>query len=246
MTTHDWYADNRLAYVTRSLDGPEERSFTDHLARCSECQEAVRVLEHELAWLPMGVRSVKPRPGLQRAIARSVLGESVGRTPRWFAPVAVAASLVIAVGSYAAGSIPARREAARLAATLEANAAAIAMLTDTISVMRQASRVLQASVSQGGMQGGLLIFADERTHRWHVVMHGLPPAPKNEAYTFWFIGSDGMVKSVELTGDPTKPSFVTLEMPPKGGTVMGAALTLEPMQEKSERPMGKELAHLML
>jgi hypothetical protein len=38
----------------------------------------------------------------------------------------------------------------------------------------------------------------------------------------------------------------TTEMPSRAGKVMGAALTLEPMDAKDGPPRGKQLAHLML
>ena len=38
----------------------------------------------------------------------------------------------------------------------------------------------------------------------------------------------------------------TTGMPPTGGAVLGAALTMEPMDADSGPPRGKTLAHLML
>jgi hypothetical protein len=97
-----------------------------------------------------------------------------------------------------------------------------------------------------GRNGGLLIFADNSSHRWNVVMHGLPAAPTGQAYQFWFITVDGMVRSVTLSADPARPAFATLEMPPTGAAVMGASLTLESSDARSPEPRGRELAHLML
>lgn len=246
MNPHDWYVEHRLDFVTRTLDAGEELSFADHLRRCEECTAAVLTLERELAWLPMGARPVRPRPGLRRQIVQAALGEGRGPWWRWIAPLAAAASLALAAGLAFGGYLPERREADRLADVLQRRTLDLAMLRDSLSVMREASRVLQASVSMHGYQGGLLIFADEKSHRWNVVMHGLPPAPPGEAYQFWFICADGMVRGATLTSDPARPAFLTMEMPKVGGAVKGAALTMESTASVSREPRGKQLAHLML
>ena len=246
MSPHDWYVEHRLDYVTRTLEAEEERSFADHLRRCDECTAAVRQLERELAWLPMGGNPVRPRPGFRRQIVRSVLGEGRPGWRRWVAPLAAAASLTVAVGVAAGGYLPERREVSRLSQVLSDRTTELSALRDSLSIMRQATRVLQAAISMQGHQGGLLIFADDKSHRWNVVMHGLPPAPPGEAYQFWFICADGMVRGGTLTPDPARPAFMTLEMPKVGGAVMGASLTMEPSSNVSAIPRGKELAHLML
>ena len=92
----------------------------------------------------------------------------------------------------------------------------------------------------------MLIFADNVSHRWNVVVHGLPPAPPGEIYQFWFICSDGMVRGATVTSDPNRPVFITLGMPKGGRAVMGAALTMERTTDRAPEPKGKELAHLML
>lgn len=243
MTVHDWFAEHRTAFVIRSLDPDEERSFREHLEGCLECREEVARVERELAWLPMGARPVTPRPGLERRLIEGVLGI---RRPRAAVPwLAAAASLLLALGAgvWAVTQQGARESSAQRIAQLEAQ---LGDVRDTLNLVRSASRVLQASIQMDRHQGGLLIFADERTHRWNVMVHGLPPAHAGEVYQFWFITETGMVKSVEVHVDQGTPAFMTLPMPKEGGTVMGAALTMEPAGSVSAAPEGKELAHLML
>ena len=55
MNPHEWYVENRAAFVARSLEPDEERTYRDHLAHCDECSAEVKRLEQDLAWLPMGV-----------------------------------------------------------------------------------------------------------------------------------------------------------------------------------------------
>jgi len=242
MTPHDWYIEHRLDHVTRTLDAGEEQSFVDHLGRCAECRAAVEELERELAWLPMGTRPVRPRPGFRRQVVRQVLGEGRPRWRRWVAPLAMAAAAVLVVAVFH----PDRRQARELRAALSERSAELAAHRDSLSVMQRAARVLQARISMDGHEGGMLIFADTVSHRWNVVVHGLPPAPPGETYQFWFIASDGMVRGATVTSDPSRPVFFTLEMPKEGGEVMGAALTMELLTNTSPEPRGKELAHLML
>ena len=118
-------------------------------------------------------------------------------------------------------------------------------LRDTLSVMRSAQRVLQASIDVGGRQGGLVIFADEASHRWKVVVHGLPPAPDGQSYQFWFVCPDGMVKGAEVSPVEGQPVILTLGMPADGSPVLGASLTME-ARGASGPPRGKELVHLDL
>ena len=65
MNAHDWYVENRAAFVARSLEPGEERTFRDHLVRCEECTPGGR-----RAWSATspGCRwasrpSPRPRPG---------------------------------------------------------------------------------------------------------------------------------------------------------------------------------------
>jgi hypothetical protein len=234
MNSHEWFVEHRTAYVARSLDADEMGSFTDHLDRCPECRAAVNLLERELGWLPMGVEPAAARPGLERRMFDQVLG--IGRW-RWnrMTTLATAASLLVAVLAYGGAQRQSRIAERRLAA-----------LEDTLSVMRRASKIVQASFQMDDRAAGLLIFADERTHRWNVVVHGLPPAGPDQVYQFWFIQKDGMVRGAVVHPDSLGPTFMTMGMPPNGREVMGAALTVEPMHEQAETPRGKELAHLML
>ena len=67
MTAHAWYIENRAAFVARSLERGEERTFRDHLVRCDECTREVARLERELGWTP-----------------RMPLAEGLEDTVRWY------------------------------------------------------------------------------------------------------------------------------------------------------------------
>lgn len=242
MTPHDWFVEHRTAYATRLLDPADERAFAEHLRGCEECRSEVATIERELAWLPMGAAPATLRPGLARRIFDGIVEPRRARLVRRAAPWAIAASLLFAAGVWAVS----QQRVDRLAVTLDARDRRLAALTDTLSIMRQASRVLQTSITMDGHQGGMMIFADEKTHRWNVVVHGLPPAPRGEMYQFWFVAEDGMVRGVQLDLRNPHPAFFTVGMPSTGGRVMGAALSVEDVSAPGNAGPGRMLAHLML
>lgn len=240
MSTHDWYIENRAGFVARSLEPGEERTFRDHLVRCEECSREVARLERELGWLPMGAAPVAPPPGFSRRMAADVL-DRPNRWRRWL-PLAAAAVLVLASG---AAALSERNEGRDMRALLLARESRLAALEDTLSVLRRANMVLQTQISMNGHQGGMLIFQDAASHRWCVIVHGLPPAPVGNKYQFWFITESGMVRSVEVNAEMERPAFMTLPMPGVAAPVMGAALTMEPVVNRSDEPRGPTLAHVV-
>ena len=232
MTAHEWFIEHRTEYVTRALEPDDERLYREHLDRCEECRTAVRELERDLAWLPMAVAPVPPRPGFTGRVLREVTGGPSRR--RWLAPAVAAAGIALAVGTWAVGSDQARRLERELAAA-----------RDTLGLLRRANRIMQATIEMHGHVGGIVVFADEVTHRWQVTVHGLPAPAPGQRYVFWFVTGDGMVRGPDVPVAPERPATMTLEMPPGARQIKGCALTVEPMPGDST-PRGPELAHLSL
>jgi len=245
MTAHDWFVEHRTDFVIRALAADEEHVFREHLPGCPDCRRAVEAVEGELAWLPMGAEPTKPRPGLARKLAEGALGRR--RPPRsWITPVSLAASFVLAVGAWGWAARTVSRSLAQQAATRDRLRQELAGVRDTLQIIQSAAKVRHAGITMGKDHGGLVIFADDRTHRWNVVVYGLSAPPPGEVCQFWFITDSGMVRSVEVKATGSGPAFLTLPMPPRGGTVMGAALTMEPAGGTTSKPAGTMLAHLMM
>ena len=240
MTAHDWFIEHRAAWVARALDGEEERSFRDHLRRCPDCRGAVAELERDLSWLPMGVEPVAPRPGFRRKALERALGRR--RNVAWILPAALAASLLLAFGII----LRQEQRITRLEEAMSSQQARLAAEMDTMSVARHASRILHATFAMNGQTCGLMIMADERTHRWNVVVHGLPPAKPGEKYQFWFITDGGMKQGRMVEVEAGRVASFTTGMPAGNARVMGAALSVEPMDNGGPKMMGPELAKLML
>ena len=243
MSAHGWFVEHRTDYVIRSLEPPEAGAFDEHLAGCPECRAAIMAIERDLAWLAMGVRPVAPRPGLTRALTEAALGR---RRRIWLAPAALAASVLLSLAAWGWAWWRTSGVEQSAANRIEQLARELANARDTLAVLRRASRVAQASIRTGRQEGGLIIFDDQRTHRWNVVFYGLPPVKPGEVCQFWFITEGGMERSVEVKMDGGATVLYTLTMPPSGARVMGAALTVEPAGSVAPAPRGKTLAHLIL
>ena len=233
MTAHDWFIEHRTDYATRALEPADEALYREHLDRCDDCRAAVRELERDLSWLPMAVAPVAPRPGFTGRVLRQVTGGARVRRP-WLAPALAAASVALAVGTWVVESDRIRGLEGELAAA-----------RDTLGLLRRADRIMQATIEMGGHTGGIVVFADEVTHRWRVTVHGLPAPAGGQRYVFWFVTGDGMVRGPEVPVDIDRPATMTLGMPPGARLIKGAALTMEPSPGDSI-PMGPELAHLEL
>jgi anti-sigma-K factor RskA len=244
---HEWFVEHRLEYATRTLDAEQVTTFERHLPGCEECSLEIARIEADLAWLPMGQPPAVPSPGLNRRIVEHVLQGSRPRRAAWRLPAAIAAGALLVVGGWYLGQ--SRTEALRR--ELQERRAAVAALQDTLSIMRQANRILQATVDVDGSKGSLFIFADEATHRWNVVIQGLPPAPEGRRYQFWFIcaeSADRMVRGTVVPASTQRPTIFATDMPDAQAcrSVIGAALTEEPATGGQGPPRGRELVELML
>ena len=240
MTPHDWYLENRFAFATRTLETKEELLFANHLSRCEECRLAVTQLEQDLAWLPMGVAPVAPRPGLPHALLEKVLRPRRRHWWQWIPSLAAAASLVLALQVWTRS----RHEIGGLRRALEERQGRLAAIEDSLSALVGAERVLQETIRGPGYTGGLLIFYDQDTERWNVVVHDLPPARTGEVYQLWFLSGRGLTPGPELHANGSRPTFLTLPAPGPSSDVIGAVLTVGPTNGASTRPRGLQLARL--
>lgn len=224
MTTHEWYVENRVEFVSRVLEPREEARFADHLSRCEPCRLAVASLERNLAWLVMGAVPVTPIPGLTYSLMEKVLRPRRIRWWPWIASVATAASLLLALHTGMRG----RHEIGMLRSALVAREQRLSATEDSLSAIVGAERVLQETIKSPGRRGGFLIFYDQDTQRWNVVVHDLPPARAGETYQLWLVSSRGLLPGPELRLSGTRPTFVTLPAPGPSSDVIGAVLAVGP------------------
>ena len=109
MNPHDWYVENRAAFVARAPRAGEERTFREHLPRCEECRAGGAPAGAGAGLAHDGHRRRwRPAPGFTRRLAAAVLD----RPRRWqvVLPSALAAAaLLLAVGLGCAGAPVERR-----------------------------------------------------------------------------------------------------------------------------------------
>jgi len=240
MTAHEWYVENRAGFATRTLDERDARAFGNHLSRCEECRRAVSEIERDLAWLPMQVAPVPPRPGLTREILEGVLHPRRAARWPWVAAVAAAAAVTLGAGAWTV----VRHQMHALQTAVDAGQGRLHAIQDSLSAIVGAERVLQETISGPGYKGGMLIFYDADTQRWNVVVHDLPPAPIGQAYQLWFLSSRGLLAGPELQVNGSRPTFLALPAPRPPDNVVGAVLTLGSPNGPSGVAARVELARL--
>ncbi|HYT71550.1 MAG TPA: anti-sigma factor [Gemmatimonadales bacterium] len=188
-------------------------------------------------WLGMAADPRAPPPELKARVLARVLA---GPRRRWW--LAAAAVLVLAVG----GAYWSYRTVTTLRAERDRLAGVVASLRDSLALVNSASaKVVWIPVTTGGRVGGVTIFADSLRHRWLVRCDGLTRNAPDQAYQIWFVTEEGMKSAALMAMDHERPMVMALDMPPNGGKVMGAAMTIEPRAGSTE-PHGPFVFHRSL
>ena len=190
-------------------------------------------------WVGMSAKARTPPPALKaRVLARA---GAAGAQRRW--PLALAAGLALMAGGLGWWGW---RQTDQLAAERAQMATAMSAYHDTLSLLRSpGTRVIQIPVSTNGQAGAVTIFADTMTHRWLVTCHHLATNQPGQVYQLWFITSTGMVSAAVIPEAGNIPMVKALEMPKGAGTVMGAAMSIEP-GKGSPSPTGPIVFHYLL
>lgn len=252
MTEHHWFGDHLLEFATDQLSPDDTRLVEDHLRHCVDCRTEVAAIRDDLRYLPMGAAPVPPRPGFNARVLRAATGAASPRTnPAPWIIAALAASTVITAGIALQRNQEASARSAAVAALqvdLDAARSESAALSDTLSIVRKAGKVVYAALTMPGQQGGVVLFDDPTTHRWQVVAHGLPALPAGQRYQFWFVCENGMALGVPMTRTVAGLASLTTDMPEAPpGRVMGAAITIESDQDAPNASgHGQKIATLLL
>lgn len=190
-------------------------------------------------WMGMAASPRTPLPGLKaRVLARA---GAVGARRRW--PFALAAGLALVAGGLGWWGWS---ESRQLSASRDRLTVAMAAYRDTLSLLRSpGTRVIQIPVSTNGQAGAVTIFADTMSHRWLVTMHHLAVNQPGQVYQLWFITATGMVSAAVISEAGNAPMVQALDMPKGAGTVMGAAMSIEP-GKGSASPTGPMVFHYLL
>lgn len=252
MTEHHWFGEHLVEFATEQLSAEDTRLIEEHLEQCDVCRAEVAAIREDLRYLPMGASPVPPRPGFNARVLAAATGKATAQ--RSGAPwiiTALAASTLLAAGlawQRAGVAATASETVSALQAELATTRATTMALSDTLSIVRKAGKMVYASLAMPGEHGGVVLFDDATTHRWQVVAHGLPALPDGQRYQFWFVAEDGMVRGVPLTRTAAGSASLTTGMPPSSpGKIMGAVITIESDQPTpSPEGHGPKIATLLL
>jgi anti-sigma-K factor RskA len=239
---HDAPLDLAAAYALGALPAEEARRFEAFLATSPEAQREVAEYREVAALLALAGDETAPGDALRdRLLAR--IGESKLRpiatatasaAPRGVSWLALAASLLLAVGLGAA-LVSARGRLAALETELAARGEALARTRDRLtereatlnSILDPAVQLFQLTAT-GEAEPGIQFFWNRQQHL--AIVHGyrLKAVPTGQAYQLWFIKDGKPVPSVTFKPEPDGHAKVERIPVPTDGSVSAAAVTVEP------------------
>ena len=234
--------DLAAAYTLGALDAAETSAFEAVLATSEELRREVAEYREVNALLALGAMADPPPADLRRRILERIGGQKVmplaaARSPRapWPAWVALAASLVVAVGLGIRVRDLSRRLAERNAAidsvrqTLAAKETKLEEREKTLNSILDPAVQLHLLKSTGAPEPVIQLFLNPITKRAIVHAFHLQPTASGRAYQLWFIPKGGKpIPSVIFNSEPSGHAMVQqIEVPP-GLDLTAAAVTDEP------------------
>ncbi len=218
---HERLRDLLPAHALGALDPEERHEVETHLAECAECRERLAewgATAEALAESPPPVRpSAEVRARLLEGVERSRGESGPDERPRraGLAPLAVAASLIVALGAGLVAGIVATRawndrqmearqaeisgleerlaEARREAEEVRLRLAALTELTEILATAPAGREVLLAGLDPAPEGQGRL-YVDPAAGRGVLVAGNLRPLPEDRVYQLWTI-RDGVPRS---------------------------------------------------
>jgi anti-sigma-K factor RskA len=206
------------AYALHALDPEEERTFEEHLSRCSECREQVADFQEATVAMAYDVVAPQPPPALRERILARARSErpnvvALPERRRWVFPAtagfaAAAACAAIALGIWAV----------TLSSSLADERAALGGSRDVIGIL---SREDATHIGLAGAEGQLVVEDDGDA--W-LVLFDLARAPEEMTYEIW-IADNGETAPAGLFPGGGDHTVVKLEQRvPDGASV---AVTIE-------------------
>jgi anti-sigma-K factor RskA len=232
MTEHHWLTEHLVEYVTDQLTDDDRALVEAHLPQCAACQAEVDAIANDLRYLPMGAPPMAPRPGFRSRVLAAATGRpsAARQTPTWLVTGLAAATALAAGLAWQSQRTAAvlRGDLSAAEAELRAAHASAIALTDTLSIVRAAGKIVYTALAMPGQRGGVVLIDDPTTHRWQVVAHGLPQLARGQRYQFWFICEDGMARGVPIIPTAAGSAALTTDMPTTPpGKILGATITIE-------------------
>jgi anti-sigma-K factor RskA len=228
--------DLAAAYVLGALDPDEARAFEARLAASDELRRDLAELSEVSGLLAYGAPPV-PRndDALKRRLLARVRGAGGGRSgrggfPVWLGPLglAAAAGLAVVAGVQATRVRSLGDELAGLRHRADSLSQRLAYREATLDHILEPSTDLIQLTAPGERPPGIQLFWSHT--RGKVIVHAfnLPPAAEGLVYQLWFLGSGAPVPGGTFNSDPDGHALATLDGPPEGLVLAGAAVTVEP------------------
>jgi anti-sigma-K factor RskA len=200
-------------YALDALDGPVLHEFEAHLANCADCRQEVDEF-HSTAGRLASLEAAAPPPALRASVLTAIKDvrqeapstvTPLRRRPRWLAPLAVAAAIMLAFGIV-------RTAGGR---SSQPTAASVVHAKD--------SRAIPLTGPDGVRT---VAYFSPSLDRIAVSADGMDPAPDGKSYQLWLIGPGGP-ESAGLM-EPTAGEHLDVLLAGKASGHQTVAITLEP------------------
>ncbi len=232
----DSIRDMAAAYVLGALDADEARTFEAQLARSDKLQREVAELREVSALLGETAPQVEPSPKLRARVLRDAVSartraRSVWPRATWVRTLAWAA----VVGGVALGTtqwIRAHALAGRLAelrGELQRAESTLAERDSTLARILEPGTVMIVLTSTGDAPPAVQLFWNRQANAVVLSAANLDPAPANRAYQLWYLRDGAPIPASTFDTDADGRAVLTLAGPPRDATIVGAAVTVEPI-----------------
>ena len=234
--------DLAAAYALGALSPEETRAFEAFLKTSPEAQREVAEYREVGALLATAAPGVAPDARLKERVLGGIGGARVlpmaSRAAARSAPtalwIALAASVVLAVG-LGATLLATRRELAvrqaavdSVQATLAATATRLAEREQTLNEILEPGVQLNTLTTTGDAPPLIQLFWNQSRRAAIVHAFRLPPVGEGKVYQLWFIKDGKPVPSVTFNSEADGHALVRGIAIPEGSGITHAALTVEP------------------
>lgn len=203
-------------YALDAIDGALLQEFEQHVAACAACQQEVREFRATADRMATTVAFLPP-PSLRTSVlsaigdvrqeAPTVVVRPLRRSPKWLAPLAIAAALVLAFGIV--------RTATTRSNTL--TAASVINAKDVREVVLTAPGGVQTKAYVSVSKDRVVVTAD-----------GMEPAKDGKSYQLWLIGSSGPPEPAGFMEPSAGGKHVAVLLNGKLSGHQKVAITVEP------------------
>lgn len=220
-------------YALGVLDGPEKFALEQHLLTdCATCRSRIGLALDQIGFVSASVPLTDPPANLRHRVLNTF---APAKTPRSqsFIPWAIAAALLVSLGTGIVAEDRARRTDAALAQSLNQD---LARMQDVLDILKASGtrEVAFQNATPQGPHGSVLINAQLGVA---LVVGNLPVPGPGLKYETWYVPKSGAPR-------PVKPFFpneagvavVLMQSPADASDLKAVAVSLEPADSNPVKP----------